>query len=314
MKERFKPLQSIINRHGSVVIDGALSTQLELLGCDLADPLWTARVLLQDPMKIQVAHEKYFEAGAQVATTATYQASLLGFKRQGYNEEVAQHLIVKAVELAKAARHQTLLRHPERNRWDMLICGSIGPYGAYLANGAEYTGRYQLSQDEYRDFHYRRMQLLVDSGVDMLAIETMPRVDEIQALLEMLTEFKTTAWVTVVLDDASHLCDGTSLERLAALVNDYDQVEAVGVNCVKREWVEPSLRHLRESTTKPLIAYPNGGGAYDPLKKEWHSCLGVPKSWHELVPIWSGLGARCIGGCCRTLPEDIAQIAKLMQG
>lgn len=305
-------LADLIRRTGSVVIDGAMSTALEKLGCDLNDKLWSARVLIEDPAKIRQVHVDYFEAGANVAITASYQATEAGFRERGINSETACNLIAQSVMLAKEARADFLARHPEKDPKSLLIAGAVGPYGAYLANGAEYTGDYHLSSDEYRAFHQLRLRALVEAGADFLGIETQARLDEVKVILDMIEKLDAAAWVTFTLKDSGHIADGTPIEEAAEVCGKHPLVDAIGINCVKREVVAEALRRISSVTNKPMIVYPNSGETYDPSTKTWHHPVTGP-GWENFISKWKSMGAVCLGGCCRTLPSDIVQIANLMK-
>lgn len=305
------PLGDVIRRRGALVIDGAMSTALEKLGMVLNDSLWSARALIEHPEFVREVHRQYFEAGANAAITDSYQATEAGFGAKGYTAEEARNWIRRAAELAREAKNDVLLDHPEWIPEDLLVAGAIGPYGAYLANGSEYTGDYHLTRDEYVKFHQLRLDALLDGGADVLAIETQPRLDEIEAVLSMIENRNVTCWVTVTLKDGV-MPDGTALETFAKAMDANPQVEAFGLNCVKREWVEPALLKMRELTQKPLVVYPNSGETYDPVTKTWHAAGPHEPSWSHYVPLWEKTGALCLGGCCRTLPQDISEIARLV--
>ncbi len=305
-------LADLIRQTGSVVIDGAMSTALEKAGCDLNDKLWSARVLIEDPEKIRQVHLDYFEAGANVAITASYQATEAGFRERGIDSEAAYGLIAQSVTLAKQARTEFLARHPEKDLKTFLIAGAIGPYGAYLANGAEYTGDYHLTDSEYRAFHQLRMKALVEAGADFLGVETQARLDEVKVILDMMKDFDATGWVTFTLKDSGHIADGTPIEQAAEVCGNHPLVDAIGINCVKREIVVDALKRISSVTDKPMIVYPNSGETYDPTTKTWHHPVSGP-GWENFISKWKSMGAVCLGGCCRTLPSDIVQIASLMK-
>lgn len=290
------------------VLDGAMATELEKLSVDTASDLWSAAALLHQPEAIAQVHRSYFEAGAHCATTNTYQANIVAFQEVGLSESESAQLIRQAVHIALQARHEVINLYPGRV---MVVAGSVGPYGAYVADGSEYTGSYELTDQGYRDFHRPRLALLQEAGVDCIALETMPNGGEVKALLGLLAdEFPLVeAWLSFSLADANHLCDGTPLAEVMPLVNESQQVLAVGLNCTALKMVEPALRSLSALTDKPLLAYPNSGETYDPVTKTWHeapagSSLG---SW---APRWVEAGARMVGGCCRTSPADIAELAQ----
>ncbi|MCI6529940.1 MAG: homocysteine S-methyltransferase [Mesosutterella sp.] len=308
------PLSELLEKRRFAVIDGAMSTALEVRGLDLKDPLWTAKALVDSPQEIRAVHRSYFEAGADIAITASYQASEAGFARRGIGPGEAAALIGRSVELARGAA-----RDSGPGFSGALVAGSAGPYGAFLADGSEYTGAYRLSAEDYRRFHRLRLEALCRAGADLIAFETQPRLDEIKAELSLLEEFPLTCWVTVTLDQSgTRMPDGTPLDDLARVLDAVSRVEAVGVNCVPRQKVSGALRLLARGTGKPLIAYPNSGETWDAGSRTW-KCLcggggaGAAEGWERFVPEWLALGARCIGGCCRTLPADIRAIAALVE-
>ena len=303
------PLRDLIRERGSVVIDGAMSTALEKLGCDLNNRLWSARILADDPEKIRTVHAQYFEAGADVAITASYQATAAGFADAEINETEAARLIRLSVTLAREARDAYGRNHPTR---PLLVAGAVGPYGAYLADGSEYTGRYHLTDDAYREFHRVRLDALKEAGADLIAVETQPKLEEVAVLLKMLETRELSAWVTFTLADEGHLPDGTLVEDAARLCATSPAVDALGLNCVKRELAAGALKRMASVTDLPLILYPNSGETYDAATKTWHHPVGGP-GWQHFVGPWQSLGVKCLGGCCRTLPSDIVEIARLMK-
>lgn len=218
--------------------------------------------------------------------------------------------------LASAKSHSVEDGSPEQK--NLLIAGSVGPYGAFLANGSEYTGSYALTTQEYKDFHRGRILALVDAGVDVLAIETIPSYTEAQALLQLLElEFRDVeAWFafTLLPSDATRLADGTPVAKAAALFERHNNVVAVGVNCVPPELALEGLKEMHKVTQKPLIVYANSGEKWDAQKRDWEgerSGGGELASW--VREAW-GAGARIIGGCCRTGPEDMAVVAETLGG
>lgn len=307
------PMAEIIERRGALIIDGAMSTALESLGMVLNDSLWSARALIEHPEYVREVHRRYFEAGANAAITDSYQATEMSFGGKGFSREATEGYIRRSAELAREAKNDVLLEHPDWLPGDLIIAGAIGPYGAYLADGSEYTGAYSLTRDEYVKFHELRLNALLDGGADILAIETQPRLDEIEAILSMIEKRDITCWVTVTLKDGEAMPDGTAPEKLAEVLDANPQVEAFGLNCVKREWVEPALEKMRAKTKRPLVVYPNSGETYDPVTKTWHAQGPHEPSWQHFVPLWEKTGALCIGGCCRTLPRDIEEISKIIE-
>lgn len=305
------PIAAALTHTDTLILDGALATELEARGCNLADTLWSAKVLMENPELIYQVHYDYFAAGANVAITASYQATPLGFAARGLDSGQASALIRQSVALAQRARDD--YRAATGSQAPLLVAGSVGPYGAYLANGAEYRGDYALPAAEMKDFHRPRVAALLEAGVDLLACETLPSFGEIQALISLLAEFPhSSAWFSFTLRDAQHLSDGTPLSKVAEVINAAPQVVAVGLNCVALKSVTPALQTLQALTDKPLLVYPNSGEQYDAVSKSWHSAPSGC-TLHDKFPEWQQAGARLIGGCCRTTPQDIAAIAACCQ-
>lgn len=301
------PLTAILAESPFVLLDGAMATELEARGCDLADSLWSAKVLMENPQLIYDVHLDYFRAGAQVAITASYQATPEGFAARGLDETQSRALIARSVELARQARDAYRAENPAAK--GLLIAGSIGPYGAYLADGSEYRGDYQRSAQVFQDFHRPRIEALLEAGADLLACETLPSFDEIRALAQLLVEYPVAqAWFSFTLRDSQHLSDGTPLRDVLAFLADYPQILAVGINCIALENTVDALSYLHSQTPLPLVVYPNSGEHYDAVTKTWHHHGEACATLEGYLPEWLAAGAKLIGGCCRTTPKDIAAL------
>jgi homocysteine S-methyltransferase len=304
------PVTSILDRYPVLVIDGALATELERRGCDLKDDLWSAKILLEQPEKIKEVHYDYFKAGADCAITASYQATIEGLMRRGLNETQAHDLIQKSVRLAVEARDEFWVDEANRlGRAKPFVAGSVGPYGAFLADGSEYRGNYSLTVSELMDFHRPRMQALIEAGADILACETIPCLTEAQALVNLLEEFHSIeAWISFSCRDEAHVNEGQRLEDCVRAVAASPFVAAVGVNCTSPKYIPALIREAHKATDKPVLVYPNSGETYDATKNDWDG-RPVYESFGEEAKEWFQAGARLIGGCCRTTPEDIRSIA-----
>lgn len=309
-------LSAALESGRTLIADGALATELEARGCNLDDPLWSAKVLLEQPALIRDVHRDYFEAGANIATTASYQATPRGFAARGMAEEEALELVELSVGLADEARREHLMEHPGAG--PLLVGGSVGPYGAYLADGSEYRGDYNLTPGEFEEFHAPRVAALVKAGVDFLAFETLPSFAEAEALLALSREHGVDTWFSFSLRDGGHISDGTPLAAVAQLVDGQPHVAAVGVNCVPLDLVGPALTALGRHTDKPLVVYPNSGETYDAATKTWGQASegrggaaggGASGSLAARAGEWQQAGARILGGCCRTTPRDITELA-----
>lgn len=304
------PLEGILKHQRIAVIDGAMATELEARGCDLNDALWSARVLLEQPELIRAVHLDYFNNGADIAITASYQATLEGFAKRGLSREQSIELMKKSVQLAKDARDEFWSKEENRNTrvWP-LIAGSVGPYGAYLADGSEYRGDYHLTEEELIAFHRPRIEALIASGADLLACETIPCGIEARALIRLLAEFpQTFAWFTFTAKDGEHISNGEKIADVAAFLDKQPQAAAIGINCTSPLHIPSLIREIKKNTSKPIIVYPNSGEVYDPTTNTWHgetSCDSFGLQSKE----WFEAGATLIGGCCRTTPGHIREVS-----
>ncbi len=299
------PLGRILARGGLAVLDGGLATALEARGHVLDTDLWSARLLLDDPDEIRATHRSYLEAGADCITTVSYQASFEGFARLGLDEAAAEELLRGSVRLAVEAR-ATLATGPRSPA--PLVAASVGPYGAYLADGSEYDGRYGVGRSLLEAFHRRRFEVLASAGADVLACETIPSHLEAEVLLGILDSLPGAwAWFSFSCADAVHLHDGTPLVDAVRACARHPRVAAVGVNCTAPRFVAGLLRAARGVTDLPLIAYPNSGEAYDAASGSWSGAT-AEDDWLAGVDEWVAAGARLVGGCCRIGPDLIGEL------
>lgn len=305
------PIKRFVDRNGVFVLDGGLATQLEARGADLSDELWSARLLLDDPAIIRQVHADYLWAGADCIITASYQATIPGFRSRGLNDEEAEELLGFAVELAVQERDNYWSALPaveQARRLRPLVAASVGPYAAYRADGSEYTGNYDLGEDDLVDFHRRRWLVLAESQADIMACETIPVFDEARALARLLVETPDRfAWFSFTCQDGEHIVDGTPIRECATFLSEFEQVAAIGVNCSPPHVIPSLVEELREATDKLIIVYPNSGEEYDVKQHLWHG-EAVPAQFGTFSREWRKLGAAAIGGCCRTTPAHIQQI------
>ena len=305
-------LAPFIKDKGIVILDGALATELESRGANLNHPLWSAKILAEDPSLIKKVHSDYLLAGADVITSSSYQASFEGFARHGYSHQEAEDFLRKSVKIALDARAETI-RSQFPGGPAPLVAASVGPYGAFLADGSEYRGNYGLSIEELKAFHRPRIAVLADSGADLLACETIPCPEEAIALIEVIEEFpEVSAWISFSCKDQIHVCSGEPLSICVSLADQSSQVIAVGINCTDPRFVEHLIEIAHSVTGKPVVAYPNKGELYDPQSKCWIA----DSQPHDIVADalrWKRAGAQLIGGCCRTTPADIKNIRIALQ-
>ncbi|WP_457809087.1 homocysteine S-methyltransferase [Kushneria sp. EE4] len=317
MTHAANPIADALSRHPLLIVDGALATELEARGCDLNDSLWSARVLAESPELIRQVHLDYFRAGADIAITSSYQATIEGYMARGMSESEALELIARSVRLAAQARDDFWHEADHEGRPKPLVAASVGPYGAWLADGSEYRGHYGIDEADLVDFHRARMAALVAAGADVLACETMPSLIEAKALVTVLAEFpEISAWITFTAHDGEHISEGTPIAECARWLDQQPQVAALGVNCTALEHISSLLEQMAAATDKPLIVYPNSGETYDAASKTWQGNCGASHGggFGEQAGQWYARGARLIGGCCRTTPEDIRAVAAFRAG
>ncbi len=308
------PFAAHLAASGCVVLDGGLATTLESRGYALHGKLWSARLIEDDPYAVREAHEAFLRAGADCITTVSYQATLRGLTDFGLSRSEAEAALLRSTRLAREAYERVGARHDAP---PSIVAASVGPYGAWLADGSEYDGRYGLSRAELRAFHAERFALLAASGADVLACETLPSLEEVRVLLGLLDETPDTwAWFSFTCVDGGTLRDGTPVEEAAALCGAHGRVAAVGVNCTEPHWVGELIERIRPLVPGPVLAYPNSGEGWDASRRRWSpSTAGVGREgWlRGLAAAWRA-GARVLGGCCRIGPDDVAELRERVDG
>jgi homocysteine S-methyltransferase len=281
-------------------IDGGLSGELEKRGHDLSDKLWSARLLRDAPEAIAQVHQDYVNSGGRVLITASYQASRMGFVATGMTADQADDLMRLSISLAK----DVAAKAPEK----VWVAASVGPYGAVLGGGQEYVGNYGVAHIDLVKFHRERIAVLASAKPDLFACETIPDLDEVRALVEVLADYPDIpAWITMSAQDGNSTCAGQGIGHLAELVSKTPSVVAVGVNCTKPEFVSSLLRQLATKTSLPLVVYPNAGRVWDGLNMCWIG-EGHDKLPKQIVSEWVKAGAKLIGGCCGLGPDAITQL------
>jgi homocysteine S-methyltransferase len=285
-----------------LLLDGGLGTLLEARGHDLSDPLWSARVLVDEPEAIRAAHEEYFRAGADVAIAASYQVGFDAFARRGLTAADTERLLRASVTLAAEARDRVARddpAHAPRARW---VAASVGPYGATLGDGSEYRGTSGLTREELRRWHAPRLAVLADAGADLLACETVPSLDEGAALVDLVRGSGASAWLAFTVA-GGRLRSGEPMEAGFALAGEADEVVAVGINCAHPDEVPAAIAAARRVTDRPVVVYPNSGERWDGAARAWRGDPGLPDARG-----WIAAGASLVGGCCRVGPDEIRRM------
>ncbi|MCR5448232.1 MAG: homocysteine S-methyltransferase [Solobacterium sp.] len=304
-------LERILENNTVMVIDGSMSSVLERMGADLNNRLWTASVLSGQPELVRQVHYNYLKAGADCGITCSYQASVRGLMEAGYSEAEAESLIIRSVELFKEARDQWYREEGEASGRQYQLClGSVGPYGAYLADGSEYTGSYSMDRDMLRKFHYRRMELLHQAGADILLLETQPALEEALIEAEIAEELGADYWISFSCRDASHTCHGEAVSECAAILSKgHPHLRMIGINCTDPDYIVPLIHELKKGTDLPVAVYPNSGELYDPLTKTWTARKGSV-DFETRALAYMAAGAAAVGGCCTTVEQHIIQVCK----
>lgn len=293
-----------------LVLDGGLATELERHGADLGGGLWSARLLLDEPARIRRVHDDYLDAGADVITTASYQASFEGLARRGLDADAAAALMQRSVALAREARDAWWADPAHRaGRRRPLVAASVGPYGAALADGSEYRGHYGVGPATLRAFHERRLHELWAAGPDLLAIETIPSLPEAIVLADLVAALPgARAWIAFQCRDGAHTAEGQDIADCARALDGREAIVALGVNCTAPAHVGDLVDRLAGASRLPIVVYPNSGETYDADHQCWQPGRNAPTPFADAACGWVRRGARLIGGCCRTGPADIAAI------
>ena len=287
-----------------LILDGAMGSELEKHGVDIKTKLWTAGALINAPEAVKAVHRSYFDAGATVIITCSYQATTEGFMKQGYSEQEAKDYLKRSYTLAEEACEEYKKEH---EGFVPYIVTAIGPYGAYLADGSEYRGNYGLTDEELYDFHKKRMEILKEAGARYFACETIPSFQESRVLAGLVEELGCEGWMTYSCMSGKSLCDGTDIEECAEYMDKCDVIDAIGVNCTKPKYIEELVKKIRKHTDKNIVVYGNAGAEYDAIKKVWYRDDAVDR-YSDYVQAWYDAGANIIGGCCQTGPEEIEGI------
>lgn len=288
------------------VLDGAMATELERRGCNISGPLWSAHVLDTSPEAIRQVHLNYLRAGADCISTASYQVSAIGYSAMGRPREDAAWALRRSVEIAEVAREQ----YRQESDRPVLIAASLGPFGAALHNGAEFHGRYEISSADLECFHAERLAVVATTQADLVALETVPSLEEARAILAALAGFPSLrAWASFTCRDGGHVAHGEKLADCAALLNGSEQVIAVGVNCTDPRFVGSLIAAAQSATAKPILAYPNSGETWDAANRRWLGKSNV-EEYGVWAASWFQAGAQAVGGCCRTTPEHIRAVRK----
>ncbi|MDH3759618.1 MAG: homocysteine S-methyltransferase [Gammaproteobacteria bacterium] len=292
------------------LLDGGLGGELETRGFDISSALWSAELIFEQPEALLAVHRDFLEAGAQCISTASYQASEAGLKARGLSAVEIEAVFRASVELACRARDDFMRDNPELG-YRPLVAASVGPYGAYLADGSEYRGNYGVSEKQLRDFHAQRLRWLDNTAADLIACETIPDLQEARVLSRLLASVVTPAWVSFCCRDSQRLHDGNRLRAACELFDGHPRVFAIGVNCCPSKLVEGMIKNIAAVEREQMIVvYPNSGQQYDAASKHWSGASELSE-WSRQARQWFEAGAGIIGGCCHIGPAFISELASI---
>lgn len=277
-----------------IKLDGGLSTALENNGNKLTTSLWTGELIRTNPAQITKAHLDFINAGAQIIITSSYQLSYTGCGARGWSEDETNQALIASTLLAKNAVIES--------GKSVKLAASVGPYGASLADGSEYKGNYGVSKQVLKDFHAKRLEILISTSPDYLALETMPDTFEVEVLLDLLTDCPIPFWISYSCKEGNQTNAGQDFQSAVDLAQ---SAMAVGINCTKPELITDLLRSAKSD--KPYVVYPNSGRVWDAVKKEWTGSAAVGFN-DQLIQEWMESGAEIIGGCCGIGAAEIAEI------
>jgi len=277
-----------------IKLDGGLSTALENNGNKLTTSLWTGELIRTNPAQITKAHLDFINAGAQIIITSSYQLSYTGCGARGWSEDETNQALIASTLLAKNAVIES--------GKSVKLAASVGPYGASLADGSEYKGNYGVSKQVLKDFHAKRLEILISTSPDYLALETMPDTFEVEVLLDLLTDCPIPFWVSYSCKEGNQTNAGQDFQSAVELAQ---SAMAVGINCTKPELITDLLRSAKSD--KPYVVYPNSGRVWDAVKKEWTGSAAVGFN-DQLIQEWMESGAEIIGGCCGIGAAELAEI------
>jgi homocysteine S-methyltransferase len=322
-------LKNEIAKKGFLILDGGLATALEHNGEILDPQLWSAAKIFTNPNCLETVHEQFLEAGCNILTTSSYQMSYEGFKERGYSEMDCENFFRNSTARAANAR----ARFPEVD--PIFVAASIGCYGAHLADGSEYREMYGLTSAELLRWHQRKFNILAESGVDLLACETIPCVAEAQAFRDLLSQEQTfediqangcgQGWISCACRSGHELNSGEEFEDVIRLFTDPSETSrtdllsswGIGVNCTNPDHIPELLDLIRGtgamSGSRPIVVYPNKGENWNAIDRCWVESSGcTDESFGQLAREWRDSGANIIGGCCRTTPDTIRNIIRTL--
>ena len=283
------------------LLDGSLSYPLEKKGYNLNKKLWTGDALINKPNAIKKVHKDYLDAGADFISTSTYQMSYKVLKEMGYDINDIKGIFKRSVNLVEQAIAET------NTKREIKIVGSYGPYGASLADGSEFTGKYNTSDKIIMDYHQENMNIIKDLDIDIILYETIPCLREIEILSKLVEEYEKEVWVSFTCNKDLEFRDGSSIIKACKILSSKKNISTIGMNCFSPLLAKEALKKLKENSSKKILIYPNSGEIYNNKDKDWY---GENFFDYSMIKKWLALSPDIIGGCCRVGPDEINNMRK----
>ena len=288
-----------------VLLDGGMGQELIHRSNQPPSPLWSAKVLMDEPEIVTAVHRDYIDAGAKVLTLNTYSATPERLERDA-SADLFEPLQAKAITVAQAAI-------AERDADAAItIAGCLPPlFGSYHPENAP---AFDICLDTYR-----RVVAQQAGAVDLFLCETMSSIKEVKAAVQAAVESGKPVWcgMSVMDEDGTRLRSGEALDK-AALAAKQAGAAAVLINCSWPEAVTQAMPVLAQ-TGLPFGGFANGftridalgiGGTVDVL--ETRNDLG-PDQYADHVFDWISAGATIVGGCCEVGPAHIEKLAQWLK-
>lgn len=290
----FPDLHAQLDQGKVIILDGATGTELQRRGVPMHGFAWSAAALDTHPETVRTLHEDYIRAGADVIITNSFSTARHVLEPAGLGDRV-QALNQRAVALAQAARENAAHGRP------VAVAGSISSFRADVTPAEQLEANYR-----------EQAELLAKAGVDLIALEMMPRVELAAPAIRAALATGLPTWVgfscRMAEDGMVQLFDrspfAVELKQTLALLEDLPLGSAaVTVMHTLTQDIAPALEIVRQHWSGSIGAYAHSGEWIDP---DWQFVNMIsPADYLSVAQRWVEMGAQIIGGCCGIGPEYI---------
>ncbi len=309
----YAPIDKMLSKNRVVVLDGATGTEIYKRGVK-RDPVlpWGINGLVHRPEVVRGIHYDYFMSGANVVTTNCFYTTRYALEniesRKDVISQMAKSLTYLAVLLCKDAQ---MMAQRDGTKQPTCVAGNVAP----LEPDNPYD-KTTVPQDSVAlSEHSEKISNLIEAGVELILIETMTTLYEGKCALEAYDKVgkRKPFWISFSCDATGKLYGGETMREVVDMVESYSP-KVLLVNCTPIEGITKALEKLRKMTSITLGAYANvEKPVYDQAKAWIRRPEITPKEYAKLCLEWWKLGARVLGGCCGTTPEDIHEISQLFR-